>query len=140
MSERFPVGELSHRSKSSSMPLCKACPGCGGMIHIRKVSCSCGHVFLAKQNKRLLTSSRKHTLRSFRARLSWPSLCSRHSLQKVTLCRRILKGESILHPSPNLQPNPRHFHHNQSLRVTPFARTLFSHLFLLEFTLKFFAM
>ena len=67
MSERFPVGELSHLSKSSSMPLCKACPGCGGMVHIRKVSCSCGHVFVAKQNKRLLTSSRKHTLRSFRA-------------------------------------------------------------------------
>ena len=44
VSERFTVGELSHLSKSSSMPLCKACPGCGGMVHIRKVSCSCGHV------------------------------------------------------------------------------------------------
>ena len=39
---------LSHLSKSSSMPLCKACPGCGGMVHIRKVSCSCSHVFVAK--------------------------------------------------------------------------------------------
>ena len=29
------------------MPLYKACPGCGGMVHIRKVSCSCGHVFVA---------------------------------------------------------------------------------------------
>ena len=49
------------------MPLCKACPGCGGIVHIRKVSCSCGHVFATKHNKPLLTSSRKHTLRSFRA-------------------------------------------------------------------------
>ena len=55
MSERFTVGELSHLSKSSSMHLCKACPqaGCGGMVHIRKVSCSCGHVFVAKHNKHL---------------------------------------------------------------------------------------
>ena len=30
----------------------------------RKVSCSCGHVFV---DKHLLTPSRKHTLRSFRA-------------------------------------------------------------------------
>ena len=47
--------------------LIKACPGCGGMVHIRKVSCSCGHVFVAKHNKHLLTPSRKHTLHSFRA-------------------------------------------------------------------------
>ena len=65
VSERFTVGELSHLPKSSSKPLCKACPGCGGMVHIRKVSCSCGHVFVAKHNKHLLTPSRKHTLRSF---------------------------------------------------------------------------
>ena len=37
-------GWLSHLCRSSSMPLCEACPGCGGMVHIRKVSCSCGHV------------------------------------------------------------------------------------------------
>ena len=49
------------------MPLCKACHGCGDIVHIRKVSCSCGHVFATKHNKPLLTSSRKHTLRSFRA-------------------------------------------------------------------------
>ena len=67
MSERFPFGELSHLPTSSSKPLCKTCPGCGGMVHIRKVSCSCGHVFVAKHNKHLLTPSRKHTLRSFRA-------------------------------------------------------------------------
>ena len=53
MSECFTVGELSPLSKSSSKPLCKACPGCGGMVHIRKVSCSCGHVFVAKHNKLL---------------------------------------------------------------------------------------
>ena len=35
----------------SSKPLCNACPGCGGMVHIRKVSCSCGHVFVAKRLK-----------------------------------------------------------------------------------------
>ena len=51
MSGRFPVGELSHLSKSSSMPLSKACPDCGGMVHIRKVNCFCGHVFVAKHNK-----------------------------------------------------------------------------------------
>ena len=38
MSERFTVVELSHQ----------ACRGCGGMVHIRKVSCSCGHVFVDK--------------------------------------------------------------------------------------------
>ena len=59
VSERFTVGELSHLPKSSSKPLCKACPGCGGMVHIRKVSCSCGHVFVANQHL--------YTLRSFRA-------------------------------------------------------------------------
>ena len=58
VSERFPVGELSHLPKSSSKPLCKACPGCGGMVHIRKVSCSCGHVFVTKHNRHLLTSSK----------------------------------------------------------------------------------
>ena len=42
VSERFSVGEISHLSKISSMPLCKACPGCGGMVNVRKVSCSCG--------------------------------------------------------------------------------------------------
>ena len=47
------------------MPLCKACHGCGGMVHIRKLSCSCGHVFA--KHKHLLTPSRKHTLHSFRA-------------------------------------------------------------------------
>ena len=51
VSERFPVGELSHLSKSSSIALCKARPGCGGMVHIRKVGCSCGHVVFAKHNK-----------------------------------------------------------------------------------------
>ena len=50
-----PVGELSQASL-----LCNVCPGCGGMVHIRKVSCSCGRVFVAKHNKHL-------TLHSFRA-------------------------------------------------------------------------
>ena len=45
----------------------QGCPGCGVMAHIRKVSCSCGHVFVAKHNKHFLTPSKKHTLRSFRA-------------------------------------------------------------------------
>ena len=65
--ERFTVGKLSHLPKSSSKPLCKACPGRGGMVHLRKVGCSCGHVFVANHNKHLLTPSRKHTLRSFGA-------------------------------------------------------------------------
>ena len=61
---------LVHFSKISSMPLCKACPGFGGMVHIRKVSCSCGHVFISKCSKPRLTArscSRKHTMSSFRA-------------------------------------------------------------------------
>ena len=49
------------------MPLCKACPDCGGMVRIRKVNCSCGNVVVAKHNKHVLTPSRKHTLHSFRA-------------------------------------------------------------------------
>ena len=57
VSERFTVGELYHLPKSSSKPLCKACPGYGGMVHIRKVSCcSCSHVFVAKHNKHLFNS------------------------------------------------------------------------------------
>ena len=69
-SERFCVGEISHLSKISSMPLCKACPGCGGMVNIRKVSCSCGHVFVTKRSKPRLTarsSTRKQAMSSFRA-------------------------------------------------------------------------
>ncbi len=56
----------------------------------------------------------------------WPSLSSRRSRQKVTLCRRIIRGESILQSSRftlNPKPNPRHYHHDQSL-LTPFAKTL----------------
>ena len=37
------------------MSLCKACPGCGGMVHIRKVSCSRGHVFVVKHEHLLTT-------------------------------------------------------------------------------------
>ena len=48
--------EHSSLSKSSGMPLCKACPDCGGIVHIRKVSCSCGHVFVAKHNKHRVES------------------------------------------------------------------------------------
>ena len=54
-SARFSVGEISLLSKISSMPLCKTCPGCGGMVNIRKVSCSCGHVFITKSSKPRLT-------------------------------------------------------------------------------------
>ena len=65
VSERFTIGELSHLPKSSSKPLCKTCPGRGGMVHLRKVGCSCGHVFVANHNKHLLESM--HILRSFGA-------------------------------------------------------------------------
>ena len=68
-SERFSVGEISHLSKFSSMPLCKACRGCGSMVNIRKVS-SCGHVFVTKRSKPRLTarsSTRKQAMSSFRA-------------------------------------------------------------------------
>ena len=66
MSERheFTIGELSHLPKSSSKPLCKLVLVVVVWFIFRKVSCSCGHVFV---DKHLLTPSRKHTLRSFRA-------------------------------------------------------------------------
>ena len=40
------------------------------MINVRKVSCSCGHVFITKRSKPHLTAksgSKKHTMSSFRA-------------------------------------------------------------------------
>ena len=64
------------------MPLCKACPGCGGMVHIRKVSCSCGHVFVAK-HKQLLTPSRKHTLHSSGAIETVEKAADRRSVDKA---------------------------------------------------------
>ena len=64
------------------MPLCKACPVCGGMVHNRKVSCSCGHVFVAK-HKQLLTSSRKHTLPSSRAIETVEKAADRRSVDKA---------------------------------------------------------
>ena len=73
---------LSHLSKSSSNPLCKACPGCGGMVHIRKVSCSCDHVFVAK-HKQLLSPSRKHTLHSSRAIETVEKAADRRSVDKA---------------------------------------------------------
>ena len=88
VSERFPIGELSHLSKSSSMPLCKACPDCGGMVHIRKVNCSCGHVFVAKHNKHLFTPSRKHTLRSIRAIETDEKATDRRSVDKELVKQR----------------------------------------------------
>ena len=58
---RFSVGELSHLFKQAFMQrlswfslVYETSPGCGGMVHIRKVSCSCGHVFVAKHNKHTL--------------------------------------------------------------------------------------
>ena len=58
------------------------------------------------------------------ASLSWPSLSTRRSQQKVTLCRRIIRGESILHSSRfTLNPKPQHYHHDQPLLI-PFAKTL----------------
>ena len=85
MSELFPVG---HLPRSSSKPLCKACPGCGVMAHIRKVSCSCGHVFVAKHKKHLLTPSRKHTLRSFRAIKTVEKLQILDQLTKLVMPRK----------------------------------------------------
>ena len=64
------------------MPLCKAYPGFGGMVYIRKVSCSCDHVFVAK-HKHLLTPSRKHTLHSFRAIETVEKAADRRSVDKA---------------------------------------------------------
>ena len=85
-SERFSVGALSHFSKISGMPLCKACPGCGGMVPIRKVSCSCGHVFITKCSKPRLTArsgSRKHTMSSFRAKETDEKAADRRSVNRA---------------------------------------------------------
>ena len=57
--------------------------------------------------------------------LNWPSLCARRSRQKAQLCRRIIKNESIIPPSPYFSPpafrNTR-TQHAHVVRV-PFART-----------------
>ena len=75
------------------MPLYKACPGCGGMVHIRKVSCSCGHVFVAK-HKQLLTPSRKHTLHSSRAIETVGKAADRRSVDKACkFKKRALEAE-----------------------------------------------
>ena len=59
--------------------------------------------------------------------LNWPTLHSRRSRQKVMLCRRIFKNESIISPSSYFSP-PAHLnsrlYHPHSVRV-PFARTAF---------------
>ena len=85
-SECFSVGKISHLSKISSMPLCKECLGCGGMVHIRKASCSCGHVFITKRRKSRLTArsdTRKHAMSSFRAIERHEKAAERRSLDKV---------------------------------------------------------
>ena len=74
---------MSHLPKCVSKLLCKACPGCEGMVHIRKVSCSCSYVFVAKHNKHLLTQSRKHTLRSFRDIETVEKAAERRSVDKA---------------------------------------------------------
>ena len=96
-SEHFSVGALTHFSKISSMPLCKACPGCGGMVHIRKVSCSCGHVFISKCSKPHLTAtsgSRKHTMSSFRAIETDEKAADRRSVNRACKAKkRVLETE-----------------------------------------------
>ena len=57
--------------------------------------------------------------------LNWPTIRSRRSRQKVLLCRRIIRNESIISPSsyfsPPPHPNPRtHLPHTVH---APFART-----------------
>ena len=50
------------------MLLSKPCPSCGGVVTVRKTNCSCGHVFVAKRDKPVLTTrsaSRKHTMSNF---------------------------------------------------------------------------
>ena len=58
--------------------------------------------------------------------LNWPTLHSRRSRQKVLLCRRIIRNESIISPSSYFSvpahPNPR-THLPHTLHV-PFARTV----------------
>ena len=50
------------------MPFYKACPGCGGMVHIRKV--------------------RKHTLRSFRAIETIEKAADRRSIDKACKAKK----------------------------------------------------
>ena len=66
-SERFSVGAFLSDFKHAFM---QGVSWFGGMVHIRKVSCSFGHVFITKCSKPRLTArscSRKHTMSSFRA-------------------------------------------------------------------------
>ena len=96
-SERFSVGEISHLSKISSMHLCKACPGCGGMVNVRKVSCSCGYVFITKRSKPRLTAksgSRKHTMSSFGALETDEQAADRMSVDRACKAKkRVLETE-----------------------------------------------
>ena len=85
-------------------------------------------IFIANQFAYLLSCTKRWSDQylPLLASLSWPSLSTRRSQQKVTLCRRIIRGESILHSSRftlNPKPNPRHYHHDQPLLI-PFAKTL----------------
>ena len=52
------------------------------MVHIRKVSCSCDHVFVAK-HKQLLSPSTKHTLHSSRAIETVEKAADRRSVDKA---------------------------------------------------------
>ena len=59
------------------------------LIHIRKVSlsCSCGHVLVAK-HKHLLTPSRKHTLRSRTAIETVEKAENRRSVDKACKAKK----------------------------------------------------
>lgn len=74
---------------------------------------------------RLCTKQWQGSCSQLLSQLKWPPLYTRRSRQKVILCRRILRSESIIpssHFTPLVNPNPRLYHHDTPLQ-TPFART-----------------
>ncbi|XP_064390046.1 uncharacterized protein LOC135337956 [Halichondria panicea] len=114
---------LSSLYKSLVLPLLDYCSS----VWDPSSSCAINQLESVKKfGARLCTKRWSDQYLPLLASLSWPSLSTRRSQQKVTLCCRIIRGESILHSSrftPNPKPNPRHYHHDQPLLI-PFAKTL----------------
>jgi hypothetical protein len=84
---------------------------------------------------RLCTKRWSDSSSSLVSSLNWPSLRSRRLRQKVQLCRRIIRNESIISPSSYFSALPhlnRRIHHPLSVCV-PYARTVsFQHSFFLS--------
>ena len=85
-----------------------------------------GDLALKKEPLRLRSTAGKWSEGSetLRQELSWPLLSTRRSFQKLSLCRRILNGHSLI-PDTVFPPNTSsHLRHPNSRPLNrPFART-----------------